>query len=119
MRGVVTVRTYVDIASGPVCAVTDTGIGIAKDDLTRIFDRFYRAENARRKTDVGSGLGLEIAKWIADAHCATLRVNSSLNHGSTFGVAFRSPLLASTNLDFVAREYFCETEIRRPHSVQG
>ncbi|HJZ11842.1 MAG TPA: ATP-binding protein, partial [Acidobacteriota bacterium] len=61
-------------------SIQDTGIGIPKKDLSKIFDRFYRV-----KTDgSGSGLGLAIAKWIAEAHHGTVRVNSREKKGSTF-----------------------------------
>ncbi|MBI4436675.1 MAG: HAMP domain-containing protein [Candidatus Omnitrophica bacterium] len=64
--------------------VADTGVGIAAKDLPRIFDRFYRAEESRNRTDGGYGLGLAICKWIAEAHHGTLRVESSPGKGSTF-----------------------------------
>jgi len=61
-------------------SVQDTGIGIPKKELSKIFNRFYRV-----KTDgSGSGLGLAIAKWIAEAHLGTIRVSSREKKGSTF-----------------------------------
>ena len=72
----------------PVCEIADTGIGIAAADLPRIYDRFYRAENARRQSGGGSGLGLTMVKWIAEAHGAELIVASELAQGSTFRVTF-------------------------------
>lgn len=56
--------------------VTDTGIGIAPDQLPRIFERFYRGEGARTHAE-GAGLGLPIARWIADLHGARISVSSS------------------------------------------
>lgn len=65
----------------------DRGIGIAKDDCEKIFDRFYRTDKARTKlaSDESTvGLGLTIAKWIADRHDITISVKSKLGEGSTF-----------------------------------
>ena len=69
-------------AGSAVITVTDTGIGIADDDLPFVFDRFWRADRAR--TSEGSGLGLAISKRIAEAHGGTLTVESILGHGTTF-----------------------------------
>ncbi len=67
--------------------IQDYGIGIAKEGLTHIFDRFYRTDEARSKTHKGGyGLGLSIAKKIVDAHHATITVKSNLGKGSTFTV---------------------------------
>jgi signal transduction histidine kinase len=57
--------------------VMDTGIGIAAEDSGRIFDRFFRADRARGREDGGKGLGLAIARWIADVHGADIRVSSA------------------------------------------
>lgn len=65
----------------------DKGIGISKEDLPKIFDRFYRTDKARTKLDTGEssvGLGLSVAKWIADRHGITVDVKSRLGSGSTF-----------------------------------
>jgi signal transduction histidine kinase len=69
--------------------VEDTGIGVAADELPRLFDRFYRARTATDGNVGGTGLGLAIAKTIADAHEATLDVASELGRGTTF--RFRLP----------------------------
>jgi two-component system phosphate regulon sensor histidine kinase PhoR len=66
--------------------VSDTGIGIASEDLPEIFDEFYRAPNAKSYKVDGTGLGLAIVKEIVEAHHGKLRVQSELGKGSTFTV---------------------------------
>jgi signal transduction histidine kinase len=68
--------------------VTDTGIGIPPESHSRIFDRFYREDVSRNRDDGSSGLGLSIAKWIAEAHAATIHVRSDVGIGSCFMVSF-------------------------------
>ncbi|MGW0431383.1 sensor histidine kinase [Micromonospora sp. NPDC003197] len=65
-------------------AVTDQGPGIAPDDVERIFERFYRADQARSRTTGGTGLGLAIVKHIATNHGGRVEVSSTLGGGSTF-----------------------------------
>ncbi len=66
--------------------VTDTGIGIPSDQINRIFERFYRIDRARNRSTGGTGLGLSIVKHIVEAHGGAVKVESSLNNGSTFTV---------------------------------
>jgi heavy metal sensor kinase len=68
-------------------AVEDNGKGIAAADLPHIFERFFRADQSRSEVE-GFGLGLSIAKWIANVHQATLSVESKENAGSTFRIDF-------------------------------
>lgn len=83
-RGTVTVRARLD-GQGAVCVtVEDTGCGIAEDDSSRVFDRFYRADESR--SEAGTGLGLAIARSIARAHGGEVTVASKLGVGSTFTV---------------------------------
>ena len=69
-----------------VCRVTDRGIGIAPDDQKHVFDRFWRADKARSRGLGGSGLGLSIARWIADRHQGAIQLTSTVGRGSTFEV---------------------------------
>ena len=64
--------------------VTDQGIGIAAHDIDRIFERFYRADQARSRSTGGTGLGLAIVKHIATNHGGRVDVTSTLGDGSTF-----------------------------------
>jgi signal transduction histidine kinase len=66
--------------------VQDTGIGIAPEDQSQIFDRFYRVHKDRSRQTGGSGLGLAIAHAIASAHHGTIQVQSQLGLGSIFTV---------------------------------
>jgi two-component system phosphate regulon sensor histidine kinase PhoR len=65
--------------------VTDTGVGIAADDLPRVFERFFKADRAR--SGGGTGLGLAIAKHIVQAHGGHIWAESVEGQGSTFFVA--------------------------------
>lgn len=65
-------------------AVADQGIGIAPTDVDRIFERFYRADQARSRSTGGTGLGLAIVKHIAGNHGGRVEVSSTLGGGSTF-----------------------------------
>lgn len=66
--------------------VSDTGIGIKKDDLPRIFDKFYRVKTSQTREVVGTGLGLSIVKSIVDAHMGSISVESEEGKGTTFTI---------------------------------
>jgi signal transduction histidine kinase len=85
------VRLAVTHAEGRAeLTVADTGIGIAPEDMPHIFERFYRADQARVRDEQGSGLGLAIAQWIVQAHDGTLDVRSTPAQGSTFSVRLKA-----------------------------
>jgi signal transduction histidine kinase len=90
-----------------LCEVKDTGIGIAEADLPHIFERFFRADKARARRDEGAGLGLSIAKWIANAHGAHIEVESAVGAGSVFRVII--PELAAASLGSRASADACAT----------
>lgn len=83
--GEVRVRTAAT-ASHVLLEVHDTGQGIAAEDLPHLFERFYRADKARTRSDGHAGLGLAICKAIVDAHGGTIAVTSQPGVGSTFAV---------------------------------
>jgi two-component system OmpR family sensor kinase len=80
--GSVTVSVGEEDNGSVVLAVSDTGVGISEEQLPLVFERFYRADPSRSAG--GAGLGLSIARQIAEAHGGTLEVRSKLGVGSTF-----------------------------------
>lgn len=68
--------------------VQDEGIGIAGEEISHIFERFYRSDKARNSSTGGSGLGLSIAKWIIDAHKGNVEVISRQDIGTRITVSF-------------------------------
>jgi len=87
-------RVSVELADGGATwdiRVTDRGIGISPDDMTKIFDKFFRAARAGRMCPEGAGLGLKIIRHIMDAHRGDVRVRSREGEGSVFTLAFPKP----------------------------
>ncbi len=71
--------------------IKDQGIGIGKQELPHLFDRFYRVDSSRNKGKIsGYGLGLSIAKQIIDKHMGSIRVTSEVNKGTTFSIALQT-----------------------------
>ena len=75
--------------------VTDTGYGIPKEDIPKIFDKFYRVKNEKTRSISGTGLGLPIVKGIVEAHLGTIKVESQLGQGTTFSILL--PILTNDN----------------------
>jgi PAS domain S-box-containing protein len=83
--GKVTLRTIAR-EDGILVEVCDTGMGISPEDIPHIFDRFFRADRARRTDQGGTGLGLAIVKKIVELHNGTIEVDSTPDVGTTFRV---------------------------------
>ena len=73
--------------------VKDTGIGIAKEELERVFERFYRVDKSHSKAIGGTGLGLSIVKHGVSAHNARIEINSEVNVGTEITVYFKESKL--------------------------
>ncbi len=102
-NGFVTIDTRLD--NGKVLLnVQDNGIGISQEDLSKIFDRFYRVSSSRsssEQAEYSSGLGLSMVQWIVETHNGRIEVNSTLNVGSQFLVWL--PLAGSDNAPEIGR----------------
>lgn len=86
-EGTVTVSTYTDKGHS-VLKVSDTGIGIPKESLSRIFERFYRVDKSHSRATGGTGLGLSIVKHAVQISHGSIHVESEEGKGSTFIVRF-------------------------------
>ncbi len=95
--GSITLRAIAD-TERVLLEIRDTGIGISGEHLPRLFQRFYRVDSARSRQMGGSGLGLALAKWIADQHQATLIVESEVGVGSCFRITIEQQRCTETRL---------------------
>lgn len=78
--------TLTEGSGNAVLRISDTGIGIPKDDIPHLFERFYRVHNAETRKEKGTGLGLAIVKCIVERHRGNIDVTSVLNSGTTFTI---------------------------------
>jgi two-component system, OmpR family, heavy metal sensor histidine kinase CusS len=85
------------IENNALVTVRDTGVGMSEDVRLHVFNRFYQADLRERKSKAGSGLGLSIGRWIADAHGAELTVESSPSQGSAFQIKFPVKVTAASS----------------------
>ena len=94
MRSSTTARTEVEVTVSrgrngrAVVSVADTGIGIAKEDQERIFERFYRVDKSHSRETGGTGLGLSIVKHGAILHDAKIKIESTLGTGTKIILEF-------------------------------
>lgn len=86
-RGRIEVLWYAD-RDGPIFSVTDTGIGIEKQHIPRLTERFYRVDESRSRKSGGTGLGLAIVKHVLSRHGGKLTIHSRFGEGSTFSCHF-------------------------------
>lgn len=69
-----------------ILRVSDTGIGIPKEDQEHVFERFYRVDKSRSRATGGTGLGLAIVKHIVELHEGTIKLESNPGKGSVFEI---------------------------------
>jgi heavy metal sensor kinase len=95
------IRVYAD-ATRAHLAVADEGPGIAPEDRERIFDRFFRLDEARSRDDGGAGLGLAIAKWAVEVNGGHVTVESGANGGSVFRIVMP---ITTTSRNIMSRSF--------------
>ncbi|HML57889.1 MAG TPA: ATP-binding protein [Ferruginibacter sp.] len=94
MEGIIEASFYNLDGNRVLTEISDNGFGIAEDQLSRLFERFYRTDEARARRTGGSGLGLSICKHIIEAHGQTIHVRSKLDVGTTFGFTLSTKVSA-------------------------
>ena len=94
--GMINLRAFVSTDKAPqaiILEVSDTGTGIAADDLPHVFDRFWRTDRSRARDMGGAGLGLAIVKQITEAHGGSISVSSEPGKGSSFRIVLPTALV--------------------------
>jgi two-component system phosphate regulon sensor histidine kinase PhoR len=81
--------SFFDMDKNYLIEITDEGNGISKEDLPRVFERFFRTDKARSPKTGGTGLGLSIVKHIIEAHKQTINVRSKIGIGTTFAFTLK------------------------------
>lgn len=89
--GIIEINSY-NINNEINIEIRDTGIGISKEDLSHVFDRFYRADKSRTRNTGGTGLGLSIAKWIIDKHNGHIKLESQIGKGTKVTIILSAAL---------------------------
>jgi len=84
-----TIVGFYDLGNNILIEISDNGKGIAQEHIPRLFERFYRVDKGRSRTEGGSGLGLAIVKHILEAHQQTITARSQVEVGSTFGFTLK------------------------------
>lgn len=88
-EGGLTKVSFRDLLDHILIEVEDNGVGIGKEDIPRVFERFYRTDKGRSREQGGTGLGLAIVKHIVEAHGERISVRSELGVGSTFAFTLK------------------------------
>ncbi|OBI12176.1 histidine kinase [Mycobacterium sp. E2462] len=86
LRGSIAVRVRAEAGRCSI-AVRDTGVGIDADDVNRLFERFYRADNARGRSVEGTGIGLSLVRGLVELHRGTVHIDSAVDHGTTVTIS--------------------------------
>lgn len=84
-------RVLLGTDGAPCIEVQDSGIGISEEDMTHVFERFFRADPARNAGTGGTGLGLAIAKWIVDRHGGHFELRSEPGAGTRITICLPKP----------------------------
>jgi len=88
-----------DLGNNIELSIKDSGIGIKKDDIPKVFDEFFRSDNAKKEVKIGTGLGLSIVKQIVENYGGKINIQSELGEGTLFSIRF--PKLKNINNDIL------------------